>query len=181
MATAFADRPVSTDEADAAAAPPGKFMRPSWARPLVRRGGRGIKEARKKWTHHHRGAQTEPGRLDSVPVSPYVPRTLDTQVVGHIARVLRAVPIHPSVFPATRLEINLWVPRCVPEQGPSLDAPELRIDPPRLPINVWRLLLDFGAREHSFSHFIVPHFPDSGGVFTCLARNPQLSRTSGTA
>ena len=170
MATAFADRPVSTDEADAAAAPAGKFMRPSWARPLVRRGGRGIKEAREKWAHHHRGAQTEAGRLDSVPVSPYVPRTLDAQVVGHIARVLRAVPIHPSVSPATRIEINLSVAKCVTGQCPSLNAPELRIDPLGLPINVWRLLLDFGAREHSFSHFIISHFLDAGGVFVCLAR-----------
>ena len=62
-----------------------------------------------------------------------------------------------------------------------MEPPELRIDQLRLPINAWCLLMDFGAREHSFSDFIVSHFPDSGGVFMCLARQaPGRQQPEGT-
>ena len=160
---------VCTDEAESAVVPPGKFMRKSWVT-LVRRGGRegrGIKEACKQWTHHHRAAQTERSMLDLAPVSVHVPPALDTLVLGHIVRVLRLVPIHPSAFPAVRLKINLLLAKCRPL------ALEPWIYPLRLPLDVWRLLVAFGACERSFCHLIVPHFPDTGGVFMCLVRERQ--------
>ena len=107
-------------------------MHKSWVT-LVRRAGRtgrGIQEARKQWTHHHRAAQTERSMLNLAPVSVYVPPALDTLVLGHIVRVLRLVPIHPSAFPAVRLKINLLLAKCR-----SL-APEPRVYQLRLPLDV---------------------------------------------
>ena len=112
----------------------------------------------------HRAAQTERSMLDlAAPVSVHVPPALDTWVLGHIVRVLRLVPIHPSAFPAVRLKINLLLAKCRPL------AREPRIYQLRLPLDVWRLLMAFGACERSFCHLIAPHFPDTGGVFMCLA------------
>lgn len=42
-----------------------------------------------------------------------------------------------------------------------------------LPINIWRLLMDFGATEHSFCHNIIPHFHGTS-VFMCISLRGEL-------
>ena len=48
-----------------------------------------------------------------------------------------------------------------------------------LPMNIWRLLMDFGATEYSFCHYIIPHFHGTS-VFMCitLGCEPSAPTTS---
>ena len=44
-----------------------------------------------------------------------------------------------------------------------------------LPLEAWRLLLRFGMAEHSFCHYVIPYFPDKGGVVLCLGRSLRFT------
>ena len=43
-----------------------------------------------------------------------------------------------------------------------------------LPINMWRLIMDFGATEHSFCHHIISHVYGTS-VFMCITLGSKLS------
>ena len=114
--------------------------------PVTRRGGMRLKHARVRWSHYHRYSQTE--RVWIHPRSSEVPmphKLLDTAV--------------KRKYTTTCDHVNRVLS--------TLGLVPLHYKP--IPLEAWRLLIQFSKCDLSFSHFIIPQFADKGGVLLTVS------------